>query len=148
MKLTETESDQQAGTVLIVDDESADIRFTERVITAVCPQFRTVGLKSGEALVSYLKGEGEYADRAEFPYPILILLDLKMPGMHGFDVLRWLSKSRPHNMIPVFVLTVSGEVPMAQYAYELGARSFLTKPLKTDDFSNTIRKFEDSFAQK
>jgi CheY-like chemotaxis protein len=143
----ETPGQRKPGTVLIVDDDPADIRFTQRVISAVSPQFRTNGLKSGEALISYLKGEKEFSDRGEFPHPILILLDLKMPGMHGFDVLRWLAKNPPHNLIPVFVLTVSGEVPLARYAYELGARSFLTKPLTASEFSNTIIKFEDCLAQ-
>jgi len=147
MKCIETSGHRQPGTVLIVDDDLKDIRFTQRVITVVCPQLCTRGVQSGEELICYLQGENGFSDRKEFPYPILVLLDLKMPGMHGFDVLRWLGNHPPHNLIPVVVLTVSGEVPLAQYAYELGARSFLTKPLTANEFKNTISKFKDCLEQ-
>lgn len=142
-----TSESRQPGTVLIVDDDLEDIRFTQRVIAAVRPQFCTKGVQSGEEFILYLQGENEFSDRTEFPYPILVLLDLKMPGMHGFDVLRWLGNHPPHNLIPVIVLTVSGEVPLAQYAYQLGARSFLTKPLTATEFKNTIGKFEEALEQ-
>lgn len=127
-----------SGMVLIVDDEIEAIRLTQHAIADVFPKFRIQGLPSGEELISYLQGENKFANRTEFPYPILILLDLRMPGMHGFHVLGWLRDHPPHNSIPVFVLTASGEPLAAQYAYELGARSFLTKPLKASEFKETV----------
>jgi len=129
---------RQPGTVLIVDDELDDMKLTQRVVAAVCPQHDTRWLQSGTELIGYLKGENEFSDRTEFPYPILILLDLRMPGMHGFDVLGWLRDHPPHNCIPVFVLTASGEVLVAQQAYALGARSFLTKPIRAHEFQETM----------
>jgi CheY-like chemotaxis protein len=132
----------EAGTVLIVDDDLNDIGLTQRAIAAVCPRLGIRGVRSGEELICYPQGENRFSDRAEFPYPILVLLDLKMSGMHGFDVLSWLGNHPPHNLIPVVVLTVSGEVQVAQRAYELGARSFLTKPLTANEFRNTMDKFE------
>jgi CheY-like chemotaxis protein len=129
---------QKSGTVLVVDDDLEDIRWTQRVIADVCPQFRTKGLHSGEQLIAYLEAENEFSNREEFPYPNLILLDLRMPGMHGFQVLAWLRNHPPHNLVPVFVLTASGEYTAAQYAYGLGARSFLTKPLNAIEFKETM----------
>jgi CheY-like chemotaxis protein len=102
-----------------------------------------MGLRSGEELICYLQGEHGYSDRTEFPYPNLILLDLRMPDMHGFHVLSWLREHPPHNVIPVVVLTASGEMMVAQQAYALGARSFLTKPIRVNDFKETIGKFEE-----
>jgi CheY-like chemotaxis protein len=67
--------------------------------------------------------------------------------MHGFSVLLWLRNHPPHNVIPVVVLTVSGEMLVAQYAYELGARSFLTKPLKAKEFKETMGKLDDWLKQ-
>jgi CheY-like chemotaxis protein len=131
-----------SGTVLIADDNLEDVQLTQRVIASVSPRLKSVGVSSGEELLSYLKGEDKFSDRTAFPYPVLILLDLLMPGMHGFEVLRWLGSHPPHNLIPVVVLTVSGETLVARQSYALGARSFLAKPLKPDDFKETIRKFD------
>jgi CheY-like chemotaxis protein len=116
-------------TVVIADDEPDDLRFAKGVIAAASPQLCVRGVPSGNELISYLIGENRYSNRDEFPYPTLVLLDLRMPGLHGFQVLDWLRHHPPHNDVPVVVLTVSGEPQMAQHAYELGARSFLTKPI-------------------
>ncbi len=142
MNFTMTPGQQPQGTVLIVDDDLDDIKLTQRIIGSVRPKLCIRSVLSGEELIRYLQGENEFSDRTEFPYPTLVLLDLKMPGMHGFEVLRWLARQPPHNLIPVVVLTVSGEISLAQYAYQLGARSFLTKPLKASEFKGTIGKFE------
>ena len=128
--------------MLIVDDDLEDIRFAQQVIATVCPQLRVRDLHSGEELICYLQGEHGYSDRTEFPYPSLILLDLRIPGMHGFLVLGWLRDHPPYNVIPVVVLTASGEVMVAQQAYALGARSFLTKPIGANDLKETMGKFE------
>ncbi|HEY3853743.1 MAG TPA: response regulator [Verrucomicrobiae bacterium] len=142
MKSAETSGIGRVETVVIVDDDEADIAMTRRVIEATWPQVGAHAVKSGEALIRYLQGEDEFSDREKYPYPTFLLLDLKMPGMHGFDVLRWLTLHPPHNLIPVVVLTASGQVPMAHLAYQLGARSFLTKPLAASEFENMIGKFE------
>src|SRR5580658_7173013 len=134
---------QYKRTVLIVEDEPDDLRFAQGVITAACPQFCTQGVRSGEEMIAYLKGENPFSDRTQFPYPVLILLDLKLSGMHGFDVLRWLRKNPPHNILPVIVLTVSGEPHVVQYSYYLGARSFLTKPITAIEFKATIAELQD-----
>jgi CheY-like chemotaxis protein len=140
MKCAKTPEGRQAGTVLIVDDDLEDIQFAKRVIAAVCPQLLVRSLRSGEELICYLNGEHGFSDRTEFPYPCLVLLDLRMPGLHGFHVLGWLRDHPPHNAIPVVVLTASGEVMMAQQAYALGARSFLTKPITANEFKETIAR--------
>jgi CheY-like chemotaxis protein len=142
MKSAKIPGDGRIETVVIVDDDEADIVLTRRVIEATWPQVRALAVKSGEALIRYLQGEDEFSDREKYPYPTFLLLDLKMPGMHGFDVLRWLTVHPPHNLVPVVVLTASGQVPMAHLAYQLGARSFLTKPLAASEFKNMIGKFE------
>jgi CheY-like chemotaxis protein len=138
MQSTKALRSQQPDTVLIVDDDLEDILFTQRVVEDVCPHVQTRSLRSGKELISYLQGENEFSDRTKFPYPSLLLLDLRMPEMHGFQVLAWLREHRPHNCIPVFVLTASGELLAAKNAYALGARSFLTKPLKANEFKETM----------
>ena len=80
-------------------------------------------------------GEGTYANRGGYPLPSLILLDLKLPGMDGFDVLRWIRQEPNFGSLPVIVLTSSEQIRDVNRAYQLGANSFLVKPT---DFQNFI----------
>jgi CheY-like chemotaxis protein len=147
MNCVQKVEDRQQGTVLIVDYEPDDLRLTQRVVAAVCPELCIMCVMSGEEMICYLKGENWYSNRSDFPYPFFALLDLRMPGMRGFDVLRWLRDHPPHNMLPVVVLTVSGESVVVQRAYELGARSFLTKPIKPDELREITGRFQEWFKQ-
>ena len=146
MNQAETAVRRQTGTVLIVDDDADELRLTERVIAAVSPHLMIKGVRSGEEMIDYLEGERGFSDRATFPYPVLILLDLRMPGMHGFEVLAWLGHHPPHNEVPVVVLTGSGEMIVAQQAYALGARSFLTKPLNPTELKHMMDTISMKFA--
>jgi CheY-like chemotaxis protein len=110
------------------------------------PKLSTRAVHSGEEFMAYLQGQDGFSDRTEFPYPILVLLDLKMGGLDGFDVLRWLRDNPPHNYVPVIVLTVSGEVQLVKRAYALGARSFLTKPLGANELRNAVCGLQDWLA--
>jgi CheY-like chemotaxis protein len=140
---TQKPENLQLGTVLIVDDGPVDLRFAQAVITAACPQLCVRGVLSGSELLAYLEGENGYSNRVDFPYPTLVLLDLGMPDLHGFNVLKWLRNNPPHNVLPVVVLTVSGGPLVAQQAYELGARSFLTKPIKANDVMKIMAALHD-----
>jgi len=127
------------GPVLIVDDDPTDAMQTEWVLAELQPKFPVQILTSGEDLVAYLNGEGLYKDRAAYPYPSMILLDLKMPGMDGYEALRWLKTSATHSDVPVVVL--SGFANMAEQvtrAYQLGAHSFLPKPVKQQDIEGVL----------
>ena len=79
-----------------------------------------------------LKGDGPYSDRAKYPYPDLLLLDLKMPRKDGLEVLQWI-RQQSNCTLRVIVLTSSDQIRHANTAYSSGANSFLVKPL---DFQN------------
>jgi len=143
MNCAEKPGSRHQGTVLIVDDEADDLQFAHRVVAATCPHLCVRSVSSGAEFICYVIGENGFGDRTDFPYPILVLLDLRMPDMHGFQVLSWLRDHAPHNLLPVVVLTASGEVQAAQYAYQLGARSFLTKPLRANEFKETMGKLQE-----
>lgn len=124
----------------MVDDDAYDAKLACRSIGILYPHLCTRTVLSGKEAVSYLKGDNGFADRANFPYPVLVLLDLRMPEMDGFEVLAWLRNHPPHNFVPVVVLTgEDNKAQTAKRAYALGARSFLTKPLQDSDLENTIR---------
>src|SRR5207247_4982072 len=91
-------------------------------------------VRNGDEAIAYLKGEGQYANRAEYPLPGLLLLDLKMPGKDGFDVLRWIRQQPGVSELRIVVLTSSDEIRDVNQAYQLGANSFLFKSVDFKSF--------------
>ena len=89
-------------------------------------------VSSGEEAVSYLNGTGKYQNRAEFPLPQLVLLDLNMPGMGGLELLRWIRQDRELQKLRVVVLSGSDAIRDVNAAYAAGANSFLVKPADLD----------------
>lgn len=88
----------------------------------------------GTEAIAYLSGDGKYADRTEYPVPGLLLLDLKMPNKDGFEVMEWIRTRPALCHLKIVVLTTTDRVFDVQRAYELGASSFLVKPLDFRDF--------------
>jgi CheY-like chemotaxis protein len=88
--------------------------------------------KTGEEGIEYLKGTGPFSNRSEYPLPAVVLLDLRLPGIDGFEVLRWI-RAQPHfSSLRVIVLTSSESIHDVNLAYRLGANSFLVKPMDLD----------------
>ena len=90
-------------------------------------------VKNGPEAIEYLQGAGRYRNRQQFPLPRIILLDIKMPGMSGLDVLKWIREQPTLRAIRVIMLTSSDSVRDVNAAYQLGANSFLVKPNDFDD---------------
>jgi len=82
----------------------------------------------GQEAVDYLSGGGKYTDRQAFPLPTLVMLDLKLPFLSGFEVLAWMSEQPRFRCIPVFILTGSSEACEKERARALGARGYFVKP--------------------
>ena len=126
-----------------VEDSSDDARLLELAFQRAGITNPIVTVKTGEDALRYFKGEGVYANRAIFPPPRILLLDLKLPGMSGFDVLNSLiMESRLTN---VLVVVVSGyaEIFLVRRAYALGAHTFLTKPVHDTDVANLVNAFRE-----
>src|SRR5262245_35435534 len=87
---------------------------------------------SGEDAVAYLAGTGRYSDWKEFPLPSLMVLDLKLPGLDGIDVLRWIRQQPGLKALRVVMLTSSDLDVEINSAYEAGANVFLTKPMELE----------------
>ncbi len=128
-----------SGAILIADDNKDDATHAKKIVEKLHLQVSVHGVFSGEEVLAYLEGHGRYANRADYPYPVLLLLDLRMPGWDGFEVLTWLKNHPNHRALPVVVLSVVRELPMISRAYQLGARSFLIKPLTQSEITRTIR---------
>lgn len=125
-------------TVLLVEDRSDDVLLLQRVLKRANLRFVQV-VSTGEETVAYLDGRGEYIDRRSFPIPALIFLDLKLPGMSGFEVLTWMRQQPRFDRVQVVVLTGSCHTIDIYRAYELGANSFLAKPVDLRGLEKAIR---------
>src|SRR5687767_1985261 len=96
-------------TILLVEDNPDDVFFMGRAMKAAELTNPVQVAETGEQAVAYLSGEGDYIDRAQFPLPCLILLDLKLPGKTGLEVLEWLRGQEQFENLIVLVLTTSRE---------------------------------------
>jgi CheY-like chemotaxis protein len=119
--------------ILAAEDEESD-----RIILKVAFQraqlpHPLVLVRDGQEAVDYLSGTGRYADRSAHPLPALLVLDLKMPRMNGFDVLGWLAKQPEFKQLPVVVLSSSGDELDIHKARQLGAREYFVKPHHLDE---------------
>jgi CheY-like chemotaxis protein len=130
---------QERAVILLVEDSENDILITQRAFSKANLLNPVQVVRSGEEAIEYLKGEGRYANRAEYPLPDLMLLDLKMPGMSGFEVLHWVRNQPGLSLLRVIVLTTSDDIRDVNMAYHLGANSFIVKPVDFEHFVQTSK---------
>ena len=128
--------------ILLVEDDPNDVLLIQRAFQKADLNNSLKVVRNGEQAVEYLSGEDAYADRERFPLPFLVLLDLKMPGTDGFEVLAWVRSVANLKRLLVVVLTSSNLQADVDKAYELGANSYLVKPVEFDDMVNLIQRFE------
>ena len=124
--------------ILLAEDSEDDVFIFRRAFAEAGYQTALQVVRHGEEAIAYLKGEGKYSNRAEYPLPSLFLLDLKMPRKNGFDVLEWIRGEPSLRGILVVVLTTSERVEDINRAYKLGANSFLTKPINFSEFRDML----------
>jgi CheY-like chemotaxis protein len=121
--------------ILLVEDSDDDVAIIRKAFRNAKIENPLHVVRDGEAAVAYLAGTGKYSLRDEYPLPALVLLDLKLPGMDGFEVLRWIRQTPGLSTMRVVVLTSSDQIRDVNAAYELGANSFMVKEM---DFQNTV----------
>jgi CheY-like chemotaxis protein len=127
--------------ILLVEDDHNDALLAQRALKDAGAAQRVVHLCDGEEAIKYLNGDPPYQDRQTHPPPALVLLDLKMPKLTGFDVLAWLQE-RPQLAahIPVVVLTGSIHGEDMKRAKQLGAVGYEMKPVAFIDLVQIARK--------
>ena len=116
-----------APTILLVEDNAVDVMLMQRAFRQLAFGYRLTVVEDGALAMQYLNGEGLYADRKEYPFPSLILLDLGLPVVDGFQFLQWLRGTIGFRHVPVIVLSGSSLSTDVKRAYAAGANSFLTK---------------------
>lgn len=124
--------------VLLAEDQDDDVALFTRAITRVVGRHTIRVVPDGAAAISYLRGEGLYGDRAAYPFPNVLLLDIKMPRVSGLDVLRWLHDHPDCSIIPSIVFTSSEQPQDIKEAYVLGANAYFCKPVVFDELQELL----------
>jgi CheY-like chemotaxis protein len=100
----------------------------------------------GTQVIEYLDGEGVYGDRKAYPFPDLVVLDLKMPLLDGLEVLTWIRTESAWPRLPVVLLSGSGLEKDVEEAYRLGANSYFQKPHSVADLKAVLRLISEYWA--
>jgi len=124
--------------ILLVEDNPSDVDLTRRAIARNRIANDLVVVGDGQAALDYLFGEGAYAGRDLSVQPALTLLDLKLPKVDGIEVLRRLRADPRTRRLPVVILTSSQEQEDLTAGYDLGANSYIRKPVDFHAFSDAI----------
>ncbi len=130
-------------TVLLVKDSEDDVFFVRRAMQLAGRSPSLQVARDGQIAIDYLSGKGEYADRALFPMPDLVLLDLKLPRVLGLDVLKWIRSRLDFKLLPVVILTNSGERTDWERGYRLGANSYMVKPSTNEELRRLVQCLSD-----
>jgi len=125
--------------ILLVEDDPNDIILIKRAFEKANITNPLQVVEDGEEAISYLTGKGLYGDRVKYPLPMLLLLDLKMPRKSGHEVLEWLRRQPMLKRLTVVVLTSSQQSSDINRAYDLGANSYLVKPVTFDALVEMVK---------
>jgi CheY-like chemotaxis protein len=124
--------------ILIVEDYEDDAKLLQLLLanSGIINEVRTT--LSAEDAINYLAGVPPFSNRTIYPLPAVVFVDLKLPGINGFELLRWMKGHPELKSIFVVVLSATGDLVSVQAAYSLGANSFLIKPCRPADLENLI----------
>jgi CheY-like chemotaxis protein len=138
----------EALPILVVEDNDDDVFILRRAFKEARLDNPMHVVTDGAEAIDFLGGEGKFGNRAQFPFPILVLLDLKLPLKSGLEVLEWIRGQPFRSELNVIVLTSSDEERDITKAYQLGARSYLTKPPSAQTLREMMTALQDSLVTK
>jgi CheY-like chemotaxis protein len=129
--------------ILVADDDAQDTLLVKMAVERAALSLRLTAVKDGEEAIDYLMGRAPFTDRHIYPFPKLLLLDLKMPRVNGFDVLDFIRQQPGLRQLPIVIFSSSDDPKDIQRAYDSGANSYLCKPHSNDDLSALLKALED-----
>src|ERR1700743_224533 len=134
-------------TILHVEDDPNDTLLFQHACRKAGIIFDLQAVSDGDQAMASLRGANDFCDRTKHPWPKLILLDLKMPRVSGFDVLTWLQSQEALKGVPVIVLTSSNHDADVKRAYSLGAKSYLVKTVGFEALVELVKTLPGFLAQ-
>ena len=137
----------QPFTILHVEDDPNDVLLVNRAIKKVNSSMVVRSVGDGDQALAYLSGANGYGNREEHPVPHLILLDLKMPRKSGLEVLAWIRQQASLKRMVVIIFTSSKHDHDINRAYELGANSYLVKPVGFEALQETMKQVDQYWAR-
>jgi len=132
----------KTGHILVAEDDPTDAFFLQRTFKRLGVPVTLHFVRDGQEVLDYLAGVREFHDRRVYPVPRLLLLDLKMPGLDGFQVLAWVRKDKRLKTLPVVIFSSSSEPEDVKRAQELGANSYLVKPHSIEELMSLVGQFK------
>ena len=130
---------KERQTILLVDDSENDLVLMRAAFEMAKCNIPVQEVRNGEEAIAYLKEEGPYCDRNQFPLPTVMLLDANMPKKSGFDVLAWVRAQPVLKRLAIIILTASMRSEDVERAFDLGATSFLVKPSSLEALAAMMR---------
>jgi CheY-like chemotaxis protein len=128
--------------ILLVEDNEDDAFFTKQALEKAGVQNPLLIVGDGAQALEYLGGTGKFMERDKFPFPGLVLLDLKLPYYSGLEILAWLREKSLLAKTTVAVLTSSNEPSDLKRAYELGTTTYLVKPPTAQMIYDIVETFK------
>ncbi len=130
-------------TILLIEDEDHDVMFMELALQRAEVAHPLQVARDGREAIAYLKGDGKFSNRKEYPLPGLVLLDWQLPHLPGSEVLKWIRQQHAFVRLPVLVLTSSNQDADVEAAYRLGANAFIVKPSYSElqDLLRRIKRY-------
>lgn len=128
--------------MLVAEDDENEQILLKRAFSTADVQAALTFVRDGDEAVNYLGGTGQFADRKRFPFPDLMMLDIKMPKRDGFEVLEWARGEGGCKCLPVIVLSCSGRKEDVERAFALGANSYLQKTVSSSGLVDMARNVE------
>jgi two-component system, response regulator len=125
--------------ILLVEDSAPDVELTIKPLRELYPDSRIEVVRDGEEALDFLFGRGAFRHRSSAPVPRMILLNLKLPKVDGFEVLGALRANARTSSAPVIVLTSSNDPRELAQCYQLGANSCVQKPVKYEEFRTAMQ---------
>ena len=132
------------ATLLLVEDEENDVLFMQMALERAGISRGLHVAEDGQEAIDYLSGQGAFKDRARYPQPALVFLDLKLPRVMGMEVLKWIRERPEFDMMVVIILTSSQQRSDIHSACSLGANSYLVKPsnpLELNEMMQLVKRY-------
>jgi CheY-like chemotaxis protein len=129
--------------ILIADDDKDDVFLLRRALERVRIPNPSIVVRNGAETIDYLAGAGIFADRDKYPFPVLMLLDIKMPMRDGFEVLSWWKQQPQPSKLPIVMLSGSVLPEDIEKARSLGASAYRVKPLDLSEQIDLAEELRD-----